>query len=76
MELGGKTQVILYNAGLLIALIGLRTSGDFALIGIFMSWAAAAAALTKCWIFPRLARLSQVKRQSSAWWADPATMTE
>jgi hypothetical protein len=72
MDLGGKAQVALYNLGLLSVLIGLRNSSDVALVGIVMSWAAAAAALAKCWAFPLLARLPMVKRRSSAWWADPA----
>ena len=71
MELGGKAQVVAYNVGLVMVLIGLRTASDVALVGIVMSWAAAATALAKCWAFPLVARLPAVKRQSSIWWADP-----
>ena len=60
-----------YNAGLLAVLVGLRASSEIALLGIAMSWIAAAATLAKCWAFPLLARLPSVERQSAIWWADP-----
>lgn len=71
MELGGKVQVVAYNVGLVLVLIGLRTTMDLSLIGIILSWLAAVMALAKCWVFPLLARLPSVTRRSAAWWADP-----
>ena len=72
MELGGKAQVAVYNVGLVLVLIGLRSTVDSALVGIVISWTAASVVLVKCWAFPLLARLPMVARRSAAWWADPA----
>jgi hypothetical protein len=71
MELGGRAQVIAYNLGAVVALIGLRTEINVALIGIVATWMAAAWALAKTWTFPLLARLRLVHRWSERWWAAP-----
>jgi nitrite reductase (NO-forming) len=71
MELGGRTQVIAYNAGLLAVIIGLLTGVDVSLPGIAIAWTAALWAMTKSWTFPLFARLPAVGRLSSEWWANP-----
>lgn len=71
MELGGGAQVAIYNFGLVLALVGLRTALDISIVGIVMAWLAAAWALTKSWSFPALATLRTVERRSAEWWADP-----
>jgi len=71
MELGGRAQVIAYNLGAVVALIGLRTEINGAVIGIVATWIAAAWALVKTWTFPLLAKLKLVHRWSERWWAAP-----
>ena len=72
MEAGGRTQVIVYNVGLVATLAGLRaTAFDVSLSGIVLTWGAAAWALTKAWAFPHLALLPQVRRRAETWWAPP-----
>lgn len=71
MELAGRSQVVAYNVGLILALLGLRTGLDTAILGTVLTWTAAAWALTKAWSFPLLARLPLVERRAAAWWADP-----
>jgi hypothetical protein len=71
MELGGRAQVIAYNLGAVVALVGLRTEINGELIGIVATWIATAWALTKTWTFPLLARLKLVHRWSERWWAAP-----
>lgn len=71
MELGGRAQVVAYNLGLVAVLVGLRTGIDSSLGGIWLTWSAAAWALTKSWGFPLLATLPAVRARSAAWWAEP-----
>lgn len=71
MELVGRSQVTAYNLGLILALVGLRTGSDMAMIGTVLTWTATAWALAKAWSFPLLARLPLVERRAAAWWADP-----
>lgn len=71
MEVGGRIQAVAYNAGLVLALVGLRSETELSLVGIWLTWTAAGWALTKTWCFPLLAKLASVQRRSVAWWADP-----
>ena len=71
MEVGGRIQVVAYNAGLVLALAGLRSGTGLSLVGIWLGWMAAVWALTKTWCFPLLSNLPSVQRRSDAWWADP-----
>lgn len=71
MELGGRAQVLAYNLGLIMVLVGLRFDVPVSLAGTWVAWIAAAWALTKSWIFPALAGLKVVERRSERWWADP-----
>jgi nitrite reductase (NO-forming) len=71
MELGGRSQVVAYNFGLILILVGLRTAFEVSITGIVLSWTAAAWALTKSWVFPFLSRLESVERLSAEWWTDP-----
>jgi hypothetical protein len=71
MELGGKAQVVAYNVGLVLVLIGLRTGADVSLAGITLTWCAAVWAIAKTWSFPLLARLRSVGELSERWWAPP-----
>ncbi|HYO47468.1 MAG TPA: hypothetical protein VEY33_12355 [Gemmatimonadota bacterium] len=71
MELGGRAQVLAYNAGLVAVLIGLETSIDSSLWGIALTWSAAVWAIAKSWSFPLLATLPWVRIYSERWWAAP-----
>ena len=71
MELGGRTQVVAYNGGLILALAGLQAGTDLLAAGATFAWTAAVWALTKAWFFPLLSRLPSVERRAAAWWADP-----
>lgn len=76
MELGGRTQLVAYNAGLVAVLLGLRTGVDAYAAGIVLAWGAAAWSLTKSWAFAVLARTDTVQRRAAEWWADPAERRE
>ncbi|MGH2755956.1 MAG: hypothetical protein ACRDLB_16200 [Actinomycetota bacterium] len=71
MEVGGRAQLIVYNTGLILVLVGLRSGSDLSLVGISLACAAAAWILTKTWTFPLLSRLPSVERRAEAWWAEP-----
>lgn len=71
MELGGRSQVTAYNLGLVAVLVGLRSDIDISLAGMVLAWAAAAWAMTKCWVFPFLAGMPAVRARSERWWAEP-----
>lgn len=71
MEMGGRAQVIAYNVGLVLVLVGLRSGTDLSLVGICLAWAGAVWAITKAWSFPLLAGSSRVQRRAAAWWAEP-----
>ena len=71
MEVGGRAQVVVYNIGLVVALLGLRSGTELSLWGIWMTWIAAAWALAKSWCFPLLSQLPAVQRRAAMWWADP-----
>ena len=71
MELGGRPQVVVYNAGIALVLVGLLAGAPTSLIGIWLAWVAAAVALAKTWTFPLLAKLPAVERASALWWAPP-----
>ena len=71
MELGGRAQVVAYNAGLVLVLVGLRSGWELSLVGIWLAWIAASWALVKAWTFPALSRLTHVQRRAAAWWAEP-----
>jgi nitrite reductase (NO-forming) len=71
MELGGRTQVVTYNVGLILILAGLQAGTDLSVVGATFAWTAAVWALTKAWFFPLLSRLPSVERRAAAWWADP-----
>jgi hypothetical protein len=71
MELLGRPQVVAYNAGLLVILVGLRTAIDISQFGIVLAWVAAAWAIAKFWSFPQLATWPSVRRRSDEWWAPP-----
>jgi hypothetical protein len=73
MELAGRLQVIVYNTGLILVLLGLRFDLETALAGTVLAWTAAAWALIKSWSFPLLARLPLVKAWGESWWAPPDT---
>lgn len=71
-EVFGRTQVLLYNAGLLLTLTGLRgLSGPTAgAVGIAFVWSATAMGVAKAWVFPSLARLPWVRALSMEWWSE------
>jgi nitrite reductase (NO-forming) len=71
MELGGRPQVLIYNLGLFVLLVGLRGSDEIAITGIILAWGAAAWAMVKSWTFPKLAALPLVRRRSQSWWVAP-----
>jgi nitrite reductase (NO-forming) len=71
MELGGRSQVVLYNLGLAAIAIGLHTRIDISSFGIALTWCAATLALTKLWTFPLLAGIPAVRALSRRWWAPP-----
>ena len=71
MELGGRAQLISYNAGLILVLVGLRLGTQLSLVGISLAWTAAAWAIAKAWAFPLLAGSGHVQRRAAAWWAEP-----
>ena len=71
MELGGRTQVVVYNSGIAFVLAGLLSDVPISLAGIWLAWGAAAWALTKTWTFPVLAKLPSVETASARWWAPP-----
>lgn len=71
MELGGRPQVLAYNAGLVAVLIGLQTNIDSSLAGIVLTWSAAAWAIGKSWSFRLLATFPSVRAYSERWWAPP-----
>jgi nitrite reductase (NO-forming) len=75
MELGGRSQVLTYNVGLVLALLGLRLDTQVSLLGTWAAWTAAAWVLTKSWTFPILSGLPAVERRSARWWADPEKTT-
>ncbi len=70
MEIGGRSQSVLYNLGLIAALFGLRAGMDkSAIAGIVLAWGASAWALLKTWTFPLLATLPTVRARSEQWWS-------
>ena len=71
MELGGRSQVAVYNAGIVLVLVGLLSGAPVSLIGIWLAWGAAAWGLIKTWVFPLLATLPSVEVASARWWAPP-----
>jgi nitrite reductase (NO-forming) len=71
MEIGGRSQVALYNLGLVLVLFELVSGTSLSGLGLALLWAAAAWALFKFWAFPRLAELPSVAARSEAWWAPP-----
>ncbi|MGH2806564.1 MAG: hypothetical protein ACRDKT_04740 [Actinomycetota bacterium] len=75
MEIGGRTQVVTYNLGLILVLIGLLTEIDSSLAGIVVAWSAAAWTIAKTWTFPGLARLRSVDARARTWWAVPEQPT-
>lgn len=71
MELGGRVQVVAYNLGLILAILGLRTGSEASVVGTSLVWGAATLAVSKAWLFPLLSKLPSVERRAAAWWADP-----
>lgn len=71
MELGGRAQVVAYNAGLVLVLMGLRSGTVLSLVGISLAWVGAAWAIAKAWSFPLLAKSPHIQRRAAAWWAEP-----
>lgn len=70
-ELGARTQVAAYNAGLALVLLALRglLPDAAGAAGVALVWTAAVWMLVKTVMFPRLARLERVRRSADRWWA-------
>lgn len=73
-ELGAKTQVAVYNAGLVLVLLALRgfVPGRAGAAGVALVWGAAAWAVMKTLLFPWLAGSSRIRRAAARWWAPRA----
>lgn len=68
MELGGRTQVVAFNVGLFIVATGMWTEMNVSVVGIALTWSAAAFAIAKSWTFPLLANMAFVRAYSDRWW--------
>jgi nitrite reductase (NO-forming) len=68
MELGGCTQVVAFNLGLVIVALGGWTEINVSVVGIGLTWAAAAFAVAKLWTFPLLANSAFIRAYSDRWW--------
>jgi hypothetical protein len=68
MELGGRTQVVAFNLGLIIEALGGWTEMNVSVVGIGLTWAAAAFAVAKLWTFPLLANSAFIRAYSDRWW--------
>jgi hypothetical protein len=68
MELGGRTQVVAFNLGLVIVVLGGWTEMNASVVRIGLTWTAAAFAVAKSWTFPRLANSAFIRAYSDRWW--------
>lgn len=68
MEVGGRTQVVAFNLGLFIVAAGVWTGMNVSVVGIGLTWSAAAFAVAKSWTFPFLANRAFVRAYSDRWW--------
>jgi nitrite reductase (NO-forming) len=68
MEVGGRTQVVAFNLGLFIVAAGMWAEMNMSVVGIGLTWSAAAFAIAKSWTFPLLANMAFVRAYSDRWW--------